>query len=200
MNMRHALAVASLSAGLVTAIPAAVDAATVYDGNSVTFQYYAYGGVYGGGGSPATFTAPGSTPFFNFFDVKVSGNRIIYKYLSDTTWSASTTSLNSGGLYVDNGSVIYSAGGEPAITSVTLDPSSTLGPSGFNSSDITFNSGAVAVTWMNLSFEKGDKVILDINGGGGGVPEPATWAIMLVGFAGVGAALRLRGKRAVVSA
>jgi len=31
-------------------------------------------------------------------------------------------------------------------------------------------------------------------GSGGGVPEPATWAMMLVGFAGAGMALR-RGRR-----
>ncbi len=31
-------------------------------------------------------------------------------------------------------------------------------------------------------------------GGGGGVPEPATWTLMLVGFAGLGGALRRRAK------
>jgi len=32
-----------------------------YDGNDVTFQYYAYGGT---NGSPVTFVVPGSTTFF----------------------------------------------------------------------------------------------------------------------------------------
>lgn len=35
-----------------------------------------------------------------------------------------------------------------------------------------------------------------IGGGTAGIPEPATWAVMLVGFAGIGAALRRRGLRA----
>lgn len=34
----------------------------------------------------------------------------------------------------------------------------------------------------------------------GGVPEPATWAMMLVGFAGIGWTLRRRGRRAVAAA
>ena len=178
-----------------TVFAGAASAASVYDGNSVTFQYYAYGGTYDGAGSPATFTAPGSTTFDPYFDLTVSGSTITYTYLSDTTWSSSAVSLDSGGLYVDNGSVVYSAGGEPAITSVTLDPSSILGASGFNASDITFNSTGVAVTWMNLTFAAGDTVVLDVNGSS--VPEPATWALMLVGLGGLGASLRARRRSAV---
>jgi len=43
-----------------------------------------------------------------------------------------------------------------------------------------------------------DYIALDITspaGAGGGVPEPATWAMMLVGFGGLGAALRRRRVR-----
>jgi hypothetical protein len=32
-----------------------------------------------------------------------------------------------------------------------------------------------------------------------GVPEPATWAMMLIGFAGVGAALRRRARAQVIA-
>jgi hypothetical protein len=35
--------------------------------------------------------------------------------------------------------------------------------------------------------------------GPGGVPEPATWAFMIAGFAGVGAAMRRKAARAVAA-
>jgi len=38
-----------------------------------------------------------------------------------------------------------------------------------------------------------------ITPGGGGVPEPATWAMMLVGFAGIGYGLRRRAAKAAVA-
>jgi hypothetical protein len=39
-----------------------------------------------------------------------------------------------------------------------------------------------------------------VNGGGGGVPEPATWAVMLAGFGGLGMALRSRRSKVAAAA
>uniref|UniRef100_UPI003982F4AA PEPxxWA-CTERM sorting domain-containing protein n=1 Tax=Phenylobacterium sp. TaxID=1871053 RepID=UPI003982F4AA len=47
-----------------------------------------------------------------------------------------------------------------------------------------------------LDFDHSILTVTDNGTGGGGVPEPATWAVMLVGFAGIGAALRRRRPRA----
>jgi hypothetical protein len=174
------------------------DAKSIYEGQPVEFQYYYDGGAYG---PPVRLAAPGATRFDHYFRVHVGKNKIKYTYVADTTWSPSVTSLDSNGLYVDSGAVIYSVGNEPKIGGVSLDPSSQLGSSGFDTNNITFNSSAVAVTWMNLTFEAGDTVILDIGRAARGsddgalrpdtpVPEPATWAIMLIGIAGVGAAAR----------
>jgi hypothetical protein len=173
-------------------------AAAVYNSGTVQFQYYAYGGAYSGGGSPTNFAAPGSASFFNYFDVAVSGNQIVYTYTGDATWSSSSISLNTGGLLVDNGSVIYSVSGIPSITSVTLNALSQLGSSGFSASNVTWNSGAVAVTWQNQHFAVGNTVILDVNGGA--VPEPASWALMITGFGLAGAAMRRRQKVSVTYA
>ena len=177
------------------------DAKSIYGGQAVEFQYYYDGGAYG---PPVNFTAPGETGFDGYFRVHVGRDKIKYTYVTDTTWSPSVTSLDSKGLYVDNGAVIYSVGSEPKIGGVSIDPLSQLGSSGFDTSDISFNSNAVAVTWMSLTFAAGDTVILDISRaakGSGGVlapdapvPEPATWALMLVGIAGVGAAARTTRK------
>lgn len=159
-----------------------------YDGRDVTFQYYAYGGIYDGYGSPATFVAPGSATFLNEFTVSVTATQIIYTYLLDTTWSPSSASLNSGGLYIDNGSLITSGSGVPSITSVTIDPSSVI-PSSFTSADVTFNSANVAVTWAGQTFADGDKLVLDVFA----VPEPSTYAMLLCGL-GLVVVVASRGK------
>ena len=161
--------------------------AGVFDSGTVDFQYYAFGGAYNADGSPATIAAPGSAQFGlgeGYFNVAVSGNHITYTYLSQVDWKDLTVSLDTGGLFIENGSLISSVSGIPDFTSVTLDPSSILGSSGFDASDITWNSGAVAVNWAGLTFADGATVVLDVNGTGG-VPEPSTWALMLLGFTGL---------------
>jgi hypothetical protein len=51
-----------------------------------------------------------------------------------------------------------------------------------------------------VAFDNQSQVFLLGGGAGGGVPEPATWAMMITGFAMIGAALRRRrtGKAALV--
>ncbi len=171
---------------------AAVPAFASYDGGTVNFQYYAYGGTYNGSNSPSTFAAPGNAVFGNYFTVAVSGSKITYTFDSDTIWSTSAASLNSGGLYIDNGSLISNVSGLGPITSVSLDPTSMLGSSGFGAANITFNTGAVAVSWGGFTFAQGNTVVLDVNVTGGTVPEPATWALMIGGLAMTGFAVRRR--------
>lgn len=58
------------------------------------------------------------------------------------------------------------------------------------------NSGAAetmdgGLTW-SPGYEYGSSIAVALYGTGGGVPEPATWALMLLGFGGIGAAVRRR--------
>jgi hypothetical protein len=123
--------------------------ADVFSSGSATVKYYAYGSTYG---LPTTFSVPGGTTFYDYLDdtayfsITLAGDTITYDYLSDVTWSPSSVSLDSGGLYIDNGALTSSVSGIPAFTSVKLDPSSMLGSSGFKASNVTWNSGAIAVT------------------------------------------------------
>ncbi|AUC93544.1 hypothetical protein CWS35_03820 [Bradyrhizobium sp. SK17] len=179
-----------LSASVVAALTLGslgTASAATFDSGTLGFQYYSYGGAYSGPGSPSTLTLPGgSAQFFNYFTVSASGNQITFTYLSDTTWSPSGTSYNSNGVVIDNGALLTAGAGLPAFTSVTLDPSSILTGSTFNASDVTFDSTHIGTAWANLTFNTGDTVILDVNSTVSSVPEPSTWAMMIIGFAALG--------------
>ena len=84
----------------------------------------------------------------------------------------------------------------------TLFGETIIGAHFGNIEDNLGNSGNVSVFWLfDFGTTGADYVVLDhtrgfsnaalyTTGTGGGVPEPATWAMMLFGFAGAGVALR----------
>jgi hypothetical protein len=153
-------------------------------GSSVVSQYYAYGAPYSGAGSPASFIADGTVQQTfcsgcpEGFDLSVSDTQVIYQMLVDGYWSASSTSLDSGGLYIANGNLLTFTG--VTISGVTLDPASDV--PGFTSSDVTFNAGNIAVDWAGLSgISAGDEIILDVTTASP-VPEPAAWTLILAGL------------------
>jgi hypothetical protein len=62
---------------------------------------------------------------------------------------------------------------------------------GFSFSSVSLNpGGGSTVNWQNLGYFDGET--FDVRVVSGGVPEPATWAMMIVGFGLVGSALRRR--------
>jgi hypothetical protein len=78
------------------------------------------------------------------------------------------------------------------------------GPTGAVSTPFTVVAPAAGFYNFELSYGEccGGPAVLSfqVNGGPGGVPEPATWAMMLVGFGGLGAAMRgARRKQAVAA-
>ncbi len=149
-------------------------------GSTVSTQYYAYGGLYNGGGSPDSFVANGTVQnqFFDYYALTVTDTTVKYDFLSDTTWSSSNVSLNSGGLFITNGNLL-SFTGAPTITSVAFNSFSSVVP-GFSLANVTFNSSQIAIDWQNVTFHQGDKVILDVNLAP--VPEPETYAMLLTGL------------------
>jgi hypothetical protein len=82
------------------------------------------------------------------------------------------------------------------ISGVTLDGATSV--PGFNASDISFTSDSVSLNLQSLGVPSAsDVVVVDVNFGA--VPEPASWALMLLGVGAVGGTLRL-SRRGVASA
>lgn len=85
--------------------------------------------------------------------------------------------------------------GAPTITGVSFDGGlSTFAPTG-----ISFNGNSVSLDFSGASVTPNSLSTVDVRFAANGVPEPATWALMIGGFGLAGATLRRR-RRTVVAA
>jgi len=129
---------------------------------------------------------------------------------SDPTFTGNVVLDNT----VTNGSTFTS------ISFVTGSKTWTLGDINTGASGATFSSGALSyfdLVFTNSSYVYSNNTVGLYDGPsyqacnscvsidsttfvGGGVPEPATWAMMIAGFAGVGAALRSSRRRVALAA
>jgi hypothetical protein len=177
----------------------------IFEGATLKFQYYLNGGVYNNVDSPVIFGTSGGTAFpldfFHFFGIDAHYDNSVNKNVLDLadftsgTWPSSPISLDSGGLFIEDGFLLTIVSGIQAFTSVSLDPVlSDLSGSNFSISGVTWNSTAIAVNFANVTFSGQDQLFLDITGTPA-IPEPSTWAMILLGFVGFGFAAR--GRRAV---
>lgn len=86
------------------------------------------------------------------------------------------------------------AGGVTTIIPVGATPKffGILADSSFDTVKITaqLNGPQQYNAWTLDNFSR--NVPIEVDGGGSGVPEPATWSLMLIGFGGLGALLRRR--------
>ncbi|WP_165074753.1 hypothetical protein [Paludisphaera rhizosphaerae] len=175
------LAVSSL--GFMTA---AAPARAGLIGSTVVSQYYTFGGTYG---SSTMFTAEGAahSVYSPQFTVTVTNDQIIYQFNSSGSWSSSPTSLNSGGLFITSGNLLSFAA--PPITAVKINSATNM--TGFTLSNLTFNTGAIAVSWAGLGFNSSTKVVLDVTS----VDEPPASALLVLGVGAVTFSRRPRWRR-----
>jgi hypothetical protein len=182
----------------------------IFEGAILKFQYYLNGGVYNNVDSPVIFGTSGGTAFpldfFHFFGIDAHYDNSVNKNVLDIadftsgTWPSSPISLDSAGLFIEDGFLLTIVSGIQAFTSVSLDPVlSDLSGSNFSISDVTWNSTAIAVNFANVTFSGEDQLFLDVTGTPA-IPEPSSWAMMLVGFAGLVAGWRAQRKTVAAAA
>lgn len=79
------------------------------------------------------------------------------------------------------------------ISGFFLDPSSTV--VGFDQSRLSFTANSLALNFQGLQIRSTDRISANVSFINGAVPEPATWAMMLLGFGFVGGAIRSAKRR-----
>ena len=122
------------------------------------------------------------------FSIDVSANNILMNFFRTATFS---TGAFNGWVLSDQTNNLS------AITGVTINPLSNMG--GFSASNLIWSADSISINWQGLSFNESTVLSLDV-AFDSAVPEPGTWAMMLLGFGGVGFAMRRRPKLAVIQA
>jgi hypothetical protein len=121
-------------------------------------------------------------------------------FLSGTTVSVGDTKItilnNVAGLFCPSAGCtagefsgyVFTFIGAPDITKVTVDSASSPDFRPVLPGGLTFTATTISVNVNGDNLSVGDQLILDVTAGGGPppVPEPSTWALMLLGFVGLG--------------
>ena len=163
-----------------------------FDGSTLNYQYY-----FADSGTPYPAADNGSFvvgPGLEVTDVSderatldISGTNIFIDFLNSSNW---TTAEFNGWVLSDETDNLA------AILGVTIDPATNM--NGFSLSNISFTGDSIIVNWQGLSFTDTTVVSLNVVFGAAAVPEPGTWAMMLLGFGAVGFSMRRRRRPALV--
>jgi hypothetical protein len=157
-------------------------AATLLDGSRVgmTYDRPAIGTVQQNIGINLVGTdAP--TVWNGAIEFSFTNDTITYTALIQNTWTAQ----------VFNGFVFRDIDGTiPDFTSARISFSSP--DPLMTDARLSWDADAVYVNVQGLSFPVDHTFTIELNGGSGAIPEPASWALMIAGFGLVGGALRRR--------
>lgn len=131
--------------------------------------------------SPATATIGAGAEFTG----GVGNNRFLSLDFDDSMLTI--TGLRTGQL----GGTVFELSNISNAFSAFAFTSSTI--RGFDGSDISLTNGVLRLDFIGTNFDAGDTAVLAVESVSGAVPEPATWLMLLFGFAAIGGAMR-RGK------
>jgi hypothetical protein len=195
MRILFTAALAMAAMGLTTPATAALTLVGTFDGNQCGgaggfSACYASGTTAGTGAISKT---PGGSP--SIIRIENGGSTDISTAFPTVTGSEFTTSYVSG---TNTLSFTYTAGaGDPVAHYLGIfQGGSAVGGNFNNTYDLFYDPNPITSGSINLStyFQNPGWSHIDFFDTGA-VPEPATWALMLVGFAGMGTALRRSRRR-----
>ena len=159
-----------------------------FDGATLNYQYYFpnSSSPYAAADNGSFVVGPG-VEVDNVSDdratLDISGSNIFIDFVDTSFWGPATF---NGWVLSDQTDSLA------AILGVSIDPSTNLG--GFSLANISFTGDSIAVNWQGLDFTRDTVVSLNVTFGDAAVPEPSTWAMMLLGFGAAGIAMR-RGRK-----
>jgi PEP-CTERM motif len=227
--LRKTITAAVLMAAIGTATPALAAIVTNPDGSATISSDTTIGDnfILSFDGSETGSVIPGLTSTLTLTFAGISGNSYLFNYLLNNTSSAPTTSssVTAFGFNIDPNALLASSsvtGAFDVVSSGQVSQGYNLEMCFKNGQNNNCAGGTNGITMGNsgsgqisLGFSSlPDQITLSdylvryqqVNGSGsavgtpvGAVPEPATWAMMLLGFAGIGAAMR-RGRKTVALA
>ena len=186
--MKH-LGVAALAA-----IAFSTPALAGLDGTSMSATYYFpdSGSVYpNGNATPSVFVVgAGAESHVNVEDVTfltVDGSD------RGLTLQFNTRLSNPTCTNTDFNGLVFTGSGFETLSAFTILNGSTFGASNPDELDFSLVGNELRLNWGGVTYQDGDVLYLGFsNAGPGGVPEPATWAMFIMGFGLVGAAVRRR--------
>ena len=190
------LLTALISAAALATLSASPAQATLLTGQTVTAKAHAV--LQGGGvsdGTPVSVVAPGATDIPDAFlnAVYADSTITLANIKPNSSVSFFTNAFPSGVPFTFNGVQFTTAAATPAITAVAIDAGLT-NLTGFTYS---FDANNLFVDLKGVTFNTGDRIAFNLNGFSPNLPEPATWAMMVVGVGLVGGAVRRRPRVAV---